>query len=292
MNEESKKIIEKKLKNVNELPTLPVVYQRIMKLMANPKTTARDMGRVVEEDQSLTTKVLKMINSAFYGLPGRVSTVSHAVVMLGFREVCNISFSASVISAFGQKGDSKVFDHEKFWQHSLAVAIIARIIAKRIGPPKIKDPEEAYVAGLIHDIGKVIEDQYMHDDFVKVVELVKVSEHTISESEEKVFGFTHQDVGQLLSERWRLPSVLVDAIRDHGHPKMNLAGSETPLAAVVHLADLLARSMDLGYGGDPYIPKFVDEVWGWTGFNRGHIEIIMDEARAAYDELSGMGLTK
>jgi len=283
--------IEKKIRDVYQLPTLPATYARLRKVMTNPKTSAQDVSRIIEADQALATKVLKIVNSAFYSFPQKVSTIAHAAVILGFNEIRNIAFSASVVNLFGDKSQGNLFEYEAFWKHALAVGVCSRVIAKVVGTSLIRNPEEAFMAGLIHDIGKITQDQFMHDDYVPVLELCRDQKMSLRDAEEKLLEFDHQHVGSYLAENWNLPNILTAPISFHNMPGAQKHDSNVyPMICTVHVADALVRALDIGSGGDPYVPAINSDCWNCLGLKKSHVEVIMNDTAIATDELSGIGL--
>lgn len=281
------KKIEDTIENINDLPTLPTIYNQLNKNINDPKASARRISSIIEEDQALTAKIFKMINSAFYSFPQKISSISHAVVLLGFNEIKHIALAVSVIDLFGDSVSGRKFNHVAFWSHSLAVAVCCRIIAKKAGPMVFKDPEEVFAAGLMHDIGKIVEDQFMHNDFIKVLVAAKKDACSLLTAEENILKFTHQDTGSFLAKKWKLPDSFCDAISFHNTPqKFPKENKNYSLVAAVHVADVLVRSLNIGYGGDEYVPPFCRECWDILGFTKGHIEVLMQDTLKAFDEVS------
>ncbi len=250
----------KELKDVTEkitnLPTLPTVLTEIGRLMQDPHTTADEVGEAISGDQSLSSKVLKLVNSAFYGFPGRISTVTHAIVILGFATVKNMVFTASVLNYFSEKENRGVFDVEKFWQHSVSVGAAAKAIAHYKG---IKEEEEYFIAGLLHDIGKVILNQYSMADMTKIMKVVMEKNCLFFDAEREVLGITHQDVGGWLAGKWNFPKSLRYSVEYHHYPPA--AKEHLKITSVVHIADIFVRSMGIGSGGDKKVPMVNSKAW-------------------------------
>lgn len=285
--------IEKKFSNVYQLPTLPEVYSRLRQVLSNPKTSAQEVASIIEQDQALSSKVLKIVNSAFYGFPQRVSTISHATVILGFNEIRNIAFSASVINMFSQDGEGQLFDYKGFWEHALGVAVCARIIAKKVGTAFIKNPEEAFIAGLMHDVGKITQEQYMHKEYLPVLELAKENKLSLREAEKEILGFDHQEVGEYLAENWNLPSILSVAIGYHHTPRaFPHEDPSYPMVCVVHIANTMVRALNLGWGGDRFVPNIESSTWEALKLTKSDIEKIMNDTVTAVEELTDMGILK
>ncbi len=274
-----------KLDSIQDLPTLPAVCERLSSMISNPNASAQKVGVIIESDQSLTSKLLKLVNSAFFGLPQHVSTISHAIVLLGFKEISNLAFSTSVINTFGTSHHADAFDLQSFWKHSLACAITARCIGNEVGSVHVQDIEEAYVAGLIHDIGKLVLHQYMHDEFNSIYSLVSQENIRWIDAEQRILGYTHQDVGQYLAIKWQLPEVLVRAIKYHNMPETLPDSSHAIIVYIVHLADIMVKSIDLGFSGDHLVPDFYRSAWDQLGLKKSQISEILSTAEIALNDV-------
>ena len=241
------------IKRIRSLPTLPTVYREVQTALKNPDVSAGDVARIIESDQSVASKVLRLVNSSYFGFASKITSLRQAVVMLGFNAVRNALLTISVIHIFG-KGKGDDFDRNKFWKHALATAATARFISLQW---RLGIHEDAYAAGILHDIGKVILDQYHHEEFIRALLLSRDEKIPLFEAERRVIGITHSDVGEFLAESWSLPVKLAEGIALHHRPK--IIRSEPKLVAVVHMANAMARQMGLGHSGD-YGPAQYAEV--------------------------------
>lgn len=271
--------IESVVNRISELPTLPFMYKRIAALTDNPRTNAADMAKVISEDQVLTGKLLKLVNSPFYGFSQKISTVTRAVVIIGINALKNLVLSTSVISTFKGKR-SKFFDHERFWEHSYGVALTSKIIARHA---RLKNLEEVFVAGILHDIGKLVHSLYLGDDFKKVMEVANIQNVLISKAEKDVLGFSHADTGYMLLRRWKLPVKIGMIVQHHHQPP--LSRNYHKETAVIHLADILTRAMMIGWSGDNVIPRLYKESWEELELSLKDIELILEEVE---DELESV----
>jgi putative nucleotidyltransferase with HDIG domain len=240
--------------SIISLPTLPTVIAKMLELVDNPKTSASSLSNLVMRDQVLTAKILKMANSSFYAFPRQIATVKLALVVLGFENVKEMALSLSVLNSF--KGENtKHFDTSLFWQHSIAVGACTRMLARETC---YRLAGEAFVAGLLHDIGKVVLNQYLPTEFAQIQSLIYEKGKTTEDAEMDVLGVTHAEVGGWLAERWNLPVILVEAIRYHAHPELCPRNSELPL--MVFLSDYLATKCGLGQSGSKSVETVPDNV--------------------------------
>jgi HD-like signal output (HDOD) protein len=269
----------KTIRGISSIPTIPTALEKITMLLQNPQTSADEIGKAIITDQSLASKVLKLVNSAFYGFPGKINTITHAVVILGFSTIKNIVLTASIFDAFKQKERQQLggFDMEKFWLHSIACGAAAQSIAKFVGS---SGKEECFIAGLIHDIGKIILCQYLNEEFLVIVRETRMKNQLYLESEQQLYGITHQDIGGILCESWKLPENLQNAVKYHHSPARNRAHFN--ITAIVHYADIIVRAMDIGNGGDNKLPRVEPNVWKELGLDNISMPALMDNV---FDEV-------
>ncbi len=264
-------VMKRIIDGIAGLPTLPTVLQRATKLLQDPDISAADVGRVIVKDQAIASKVLRLVNSAFYGCQRQISTISQAVVILGFNIVKNLILSVSVFESFSYDSQTEGFDRYRFWEHSIACGAATRVISRHLG---VKDPEEAFVGGLLHDIGKLVLEQFLNEEFVKILRLVNERGVPFLVAEEEVLGMGHPEVGRSLAQRWNLPPPLEETIAYHHNPAS--AEVELKLVSACHLADVLVKAMGIGHSGDDFVPEINKRIWeglkldlktisGWLG---------------------------
>ncbi len=232
--------------NIRNLPTPPIVFHQIQKVISDPTVSAAQIAGILAEDPAMSVKVLKLTNSSFYGLSREVDSVKQAVVIVGMEAIKNLVLSASVLDLFKGKSDNLDFQ-ESFWRHSLATACCCRVLARKIRKRGLVDPDAAFSSGLLHDIGKMVVLCFLPDEHCRLVQ-GRQSDRAAAdyEIEERTLGYTHAQIGGFLSVHWKLPQRLVDAIAFHHHPQLN--DSEDPLAYFVHVGNYLAK--ETFYGRD------------------------------------------
>jgi HD-like signal output (HDOD) protein len=268
------------ISRVDDLPTLPRTVLKITELVNDPKSSAKDLARVITDDQVLTARLLKLVNSSFYGFPQRISTVTGAIVLLGFDAIRSLLLTTSVFDLFPGKNRRHIKRQEAFWDHSLGCAVGAKVIGQHLRHDKV---EELFVAGLLHDIGKIVEMMLLPGQFEDVTALVSEKDVLMLAAEEKIMGINHADIGRLLAEHWNLPNKLVQVIDCHHRP--GAAGSFMFEAAIVHAADIFCRALGLGSGGDRKMPRLNRQAWGFLKLQPASIEPIMADMTTEFDDI-------
>lgn len=247
------KRIKKIAESVISLPTLPIVISKMIELVDSPRTSAAALARLISADQSLTAKVLKLANSAYYGFPREISTVNMAIVVLGFNAVREMGLSISVFDVFKRTASSSYFDVSRFWEHSVGCGVASRMLARSFRQALAG---EAFVAGLLHDVGKVILKQYFDDDFASIIRAQQEAGVSLDDAEAAVIGITHARVGAWLAEKWNLPEIICESIARHHDPWE--AGVEQQLIACISVGDLLCHRTNTGHSGR-LVPPVVDQ---------------------------------
>lgn len=218
---------------MHDLPQLPVAVQKLLEVMRDESSSAGDVTQVLSSDQALAGKILKLVNSSYYGMSGEVSTITRAVVVLGFSGVRNVAMGFGMVSALNKLGGENV---ATFWDHALAAAAGAQVMAPMLGSGH--DPDEAFVAGLMHDIGHMVLVSAVPDVWHAAQDEVRAGGDPIA-IEKDHLGMSHASVGQRLMKYWKLPTALQEAVRWHHHLE-TAARREQPLTSLVALGDLLA----------------------------------------------------
>jgi putative nucleotidyltransferase with HDIG domain len=235
---------------VKGLPTLPGMIHKVLALVQDEDTSARTLGNLIAYDQAISSRLLKVANSAYYGFMRGIATVQHAIVILGFKEVKSLTLGITVFNTINKTNKESSITHEELWMHSIGCALAGQIICKK--EPGV-DAETIFTAALLHDIGKLVLDNYFTQEYGKVLEKVQLKGISMVEAEEEVMGFTHADVGGFLCDRWKFPPMLVSPIRLH-HQLEEVDAEHMQITSVVHLADILCKRAHIGNGGDNKIP--------------------------------------
>jgi HD-like signal output (HDOD) protein len=269
------------INQIQSLPTLPRVVQQVITMVDNPNVSSSDIAKTVSLDAALVSKILKVVNSAYYGLPRKISTLTQATVILGFNTIKNIVLTASVFSVFDKNENGCHFDRTKFWEHSVGCASACKVLSKRM---KLGIPEEAFVVGLIHDIGKIVLDQFLHSKFIEILELVEKKNIPMRQAEREVLGVDHSQIGELLCDKWNFPKHFCEAVAYHHTP--NLAMNSKKIVAIVHFANAIARLEGLGYSGDNQPPQIDPKSWEMLGIPEADLGVIIAEIKEDFEKSS------
>lgn len=227
----------KKLDNIPDIPTLPSIVITVNKMLQDYDTSIKDLTKTIEKDQAMVTKLLRLVNSAFYGFRSKIKNISHAVIVLGFNTIRNALVSVSTIKTFSGKDICEEFEMEKFWKHSIAVAVTSRYLAEQA---RLDSPEDYFVSGLLHDVGKLVLSQYFTGLFEEVWESVKKDNLSFYEAEKKLLPVNHAQIGGYLTKKWQFPGALVDSITYHHRVKPTV--SDLNQLITVHTADTIVNA--------------------------------------------------
>jgi putative nucleotidyltransferase with HDIG domain len=235
----SRLLMMKKVESLTTLPTLPVVALEVNRLLQDEETPIERLLEILERDQTLVLKILRLVNSSFFGFKNRVSSLRHAVTLLGYGTVQNAVVTVSVIDALKMKTNLKGFDISTFWSHAIGVAVMCRHLAART---KLAPAEEAFTAGLLHDIGKVVLVNNFPEIFVRILETMQASQETFFEAEKRIDSCPHTLIGSHLARKWMLPDMLGQTIKYHHEVTDREQGFQ--MASLVRVADTLVNIMD------------------------------------------------
>uniref|UniRef100_I2Q5U5 Putative signal transduction protein n=1 Tax=Desulfovibrio sp. U5L TaxID=596152 RepID=I2Q5U5_9BACT len=264
---------------VRDLPTLPKVLEEVTKLVERSDSSTEEVARLISMDQVLSAKVLKMVNSPVYGFPGRISSIQHALVLLGFNVLRSIIVSTSVFEVMPE-------NMVGLWEHSLGCAMACGGAARMLG---FKDAEEYSVAGLLHDLGKVVATVQLPDLKVEIERVVGERDLTYLEAEREVLGFGHDRINAWLADHWKLPANIKEGLSYHHKPQ--LARLYPEMAAVVHLGDFLVRVFEYGFSGDVGVPYLQPEALKILKMRPADFEKLLDHLCGQFVEIADLRFT-
>ncbi len=242
--------IRSKLKDVSQIPTLPESVEYVLKAMRDPRVSAKDITEVISKDVAMSSKLLKVVNSAYYGYRGNITSVTHAIVMLGFSAVKNLILGLAVSSLMGNVKSSPEFDLKEFWLHCIGVGSTAKVIARRMG---FREDEEFFIYGLLHDVGKILFYQLDKDRFLELLKDAHAGKRPFWQIELEQDVFPHTAIGYELFTFWKMPERLVNVVAYHHDWETSENNKEV---RVIWLADVLTRMFSVGENG---AGNFVDD---------------------------------
>ncbi|MCC6320951.1 MAG: HDOD domain-containing protein [Phycisphaerales bacterium] len=236
------------IREISHIATLPEITLKIIELVESPTSTAQDLHKVIANDPALCSRILKVVNSAFYGLPGQIGSINRAIVLLGLNAVKNIAIAASLAKLFRGGSLTPEFSAKDLWSHSIATAAACKMTADAM---KLGLSDEAFLAGLIHDIGIIVEIQYDRHKLIETLGRVTVDGNgaptvNMLDVEAEVFGANHQDFGQGLCDKWKFPRSFALVTGFHHRP-LELANEQRTLVTIVSVADRIAGAIKPGF---------------------------------------------
>lgn len=245
MNDREKRL--KRVQNfVEKMPSLSTTVSKVLDICNRPDTAPNDLNRVISLDPVLTGQVLKLINSAYYSLVNKVTSLTRAIIMLGLNTVKNLALSTAIIRCVAQAKKSKALPIKQFWAHSIGVGVMAKMLAIEQGVA-LGEREEYFVGGLLHDLGKIP----FGDEYSEVIIKTREEQRPLVAMEKKLLALDHQQIGNMIAEKWKLNAALTDAICHHHDPKQ-AAPENHSLVATVALADFYICLFDIGNAGNRF----------------------------------------
>ncbi len=263
---------------VVRLVSLPEVCIRVNEMLEDARISASDIGKVISQDTGLTARLLKIVNSAFYGFPSRIETVSRAVTVIGLRELRGLVLAASAVEAFS-KIPNDLLNMVKFWRHSVYCGVVAQLLADRC---HVLHSERLFVAGLLHDIGKLILSHRLPGEMGEVVARAKLEERPDFELEQDVFGFDHSEVGGELLKVWQMPKSLEQAVRHHHFPDQ--ADDAMMDVCLIHIANSMTLIAESGLELDSAQNEIASYAWQTTSLDPAIMDEVFQDAGGLFTE--------
>jgi putative nucleotidyltransferase with HDIG domain len=263
--------------SVKDLPTLPAIVMELLNNIDNEELNMHDLAQKVSHDMALTAKTLRYANSPYYSTMIKVTTVQQAISLLGLSTVRQIVITAALTGCFPEN-NCRGFNHKDFWRHSNAVAIAARILARRL---KL-NPDVAFTAGLLHDIGALVLATCHTGAYEMVLEQRQELQTTQYETEKQLLGIDHALVGETLATQWNFSEVMIKAIAGHHHPEKPGLGF---LATIVHVADGIAHALGVTTTPDLAPPEITGQSWESLGLDQTLLDEVLAEAAVEFEKL-------
>jgi putative nucleotidyltransferase with HDIG domain len=261
---------------VDGMPAFPKSVQRILELTRDVNSTPKELVDVIDKDPVVTVKVLKVVNSAYFSLPKQITSIGHAVVYLGFNTIKNLALSIAAIGML-PKDNASGFDVQQYLLHSLATAGVAKQLANRVNDA---DPADCFIAGLLHDFGKVVFAQFMPEEFREALEISRVEGSSLFAALQKTIGVDHAVVGAMLVEKWRFAPHLIETIRYQHLAVLK----DTDMIACVFGANQICKKLNFGFGGNFYIDEFPATVQERLGGSLDEVIASMGDLDTVFEE--------
>lgn len=252
------------------MPSLPTTVSKILEVCNNPRTSPSDLDHVIQLDPVLMGRVLKLINSAYYGLGNQVTSIVRAIIMLGVNTVKNLALSSAVLDRVAGRSDFRALNSDAFWRHSLCVGVTAKLIAKHRGIDP-KAVEEYFAAGLLHDIGKIPLNNALAGGYVHAMAYADREHVSIVKAERSELNFDHCQAGQVIAEAWKLSGAIADTVRFH-HDLQSYSGENGDVLRTVAVADYFANREGIGFSGNRYPDKIGPEIFDLLGISKSLLE--------------------
>ncbi len=264
---------------IEKMPPLPTSIAKVMDVCNNPESSPADLSRVISLDPVLMGKVMKLINSAYYGLSNRVKSLTRAVIMLGINTVKNLALSTAVLGSVGSKTGQGI-DVEGFWVHSLSVGVTAKLIAKKRGEPA-RELEEYFIAGLLHDIGKVPFINRFSSVYKETINYADEKSYPLFAGKTDFLGCNHAEAGQMIAKVWNLDENLSHCISCHHEP---YKGPHRNLVYTIAAANYYINRKGIGYSGDMHPEELEEGVFDYLGVSFADLDGMEEEIKAAIDK--------
>lgn len=286
-----KKSMEELIRRISDLPMLPSVLMELNKATRDMTFTVDEAGEIIIKDPALTSKILKLANSSYYGLSYKVNTLKRAITVLGFNTIRNLAVTVSVFEIFNKKTPALI-DIKGLWRHSMACAVAGKALMKERA--NIVLQEKAFLACLLHDTGKVIMAQYMPEEMNKIIKSL-IEDKTLNEIEleEELTGYNHADIGGSVAGKWHFPEELALAIKFHHNPEvyMNKKAEDKKeeelvrLILSVYAGNQIVKALGLGKSTDTMADNINEKVWDLLGIYEKNIEGILFDIKSSYENI-------
>ncbi|MCA9277606.1 MAG: HDOD domain-containing protein [Phycisphaeraceae bacterium] len=286
---EQEQIVASAIREISHIATLPEITLKIVELVEDPKSTAQDLHKVINNDPALSSRILKVVNSSFYGLPGQIGSINRAIVMLGLNAVKNIAIAASLAKLFRGGELTNQVSAKDIWEHSIAVAATMKLLADRL---KLGLADEAFLAGLMHDIGLIVEMQFDRNKLIDVFQAIGLDGDgapclDMLETEQQVFGANHQQFGAALCEKWKFPRNFA-IVAGHHHDPLAVAKENRRLPCMAFIADRLVSEVKGGFRADFVELTYPNDVLDELGLSLTALDTLKQELPSHLDDASAL----
>jgi len=271
------------IKKIDKLPPFPAVYRKAMQLLRNPETSVAELIQVIQYDQAITANVLRMCNSAYYGLQRKINSLRDGLVVLGNNQLKEIVSGSTMVNFYQRKSEGYDLERGELWKSAISSALISQIICKLIGRP---ENPTLFTAALLHDVGKIILNDFVWEENKKIVQLVQEGGYSFEEAEQNVLGMDHAEVGAIIAEQWGFPEDIIRAIRLHHSPEE--VPEDDIITPIVYLSDVVTLIMGIGVGSDGLSYRGKEEVMKRFGLKERDLERVMVDFYEAYNNVQNI----
>ncbi len=258
--------------------SLPEIFILLNEILNDPTSSFSDIAKVISMDTSLAARILRIVNSSFYSFPSNVETVTHAISIIGTQQLHDFALATTILTKF-QGVPEDLVNMDGFWRHSLGCAVAARILAIQC---RESNPERFYLCGILHDVGRLIIMENLPDQAREIIARYQGEGGLMFDVEQQVLGFDHAEVGASLAKAWKLPLSYEEIIACHHKPSK--ARRYPVESAIVNLADIFSKAMELGSSGDPLVPPLDEKSWDYVGLNPVLLESMWNQVENQYNE--------
>ena len=260
---------------IDKMPSLPTSVTKIMEISNNKDASPADLNQVISLDPVLMGKVMKLINSAYYGLSQEITSLVRAIIMLGINTVKNLALSTAVLANLGKGSSEKGLNMDGFWRHSLCVGVTAKLIARKlkVDPKRL---EEYFMAGLLHDIGKIPLNNRLADPYVQSMQNADIQHIPLIQAEKEIIGLHHCEVAKIILQRWKLNQEIQDAVSFH-HAPTSYDGTNRSIVFAVTAANYFANAFEIGFAGDRYPQQVPADVFREIGVSMDWFDEIEEQ---------------
>lgn len=269
---------------IDSMPSLSITVAKILEVTRNPQVTAKDLNRVISLDPVLVGRVLKLVNSAYYGLSNKVTSLVNAIIMLGINTIKNLALSTTVIGNMKNNAIFKSLNVDGFWRHSIGVGVASKLIASKIGVP-VNQREEYFIGGLLHDIGKIPMNEIFVEGYLKVISTADFKKIPLIEAEQEVIGITHTEVGRMVAEKWKLSLETSECILYH-HDPAQAKKENYRLVTAVYIANNFCNFNQVGFSGNRYAKKIDETILSSIDLTEEYLDDLFDTISAELEKAS------
>ncbi len=277
--------LEKRLSVINiyisKLPTFSPTVKKVLEICNNPNAPLKDLSKVISMDPVLLGKVLNLVNSAYYGISNEISSIVRAITMLGTNTVKNLVLSTAIMGSILNKKNFKILDMESFWIHSLGVGVTSKLIARE--QKNIKNIEDYFVSGMLHDIGKILLNTIFSEEYEHVLKISNIEKRSLVRVEQQHFFIDHALVGKLIASSWNLSQEIIDTISFH-HNLFLYKGDHKNIIYTIAFANSLISQLSLGFSGNYKAEKISSEVLTHLNLSKNSIKQILKEVNSEIEK--------